>query len=93
MAAAGIEIPYFIQGTSLMPIIEEKADSVKEAVFAYGEFHTSEFHLAESMVRSGKFKYVQTEKEEGQLFNLETDPFETTNLIDQDKYSELIKYK
>jgi arylsulfatase A-like enzyme len=74
----GVEVPAAVQGRSLLPLIEQRADKVRD------HLHGEHFFGVESnqWITDGRYKYVwfsQTGNE--LLFNLENDPRELTNLI------------
>jgi len=87
---AGVEIPERVHGESMMPFLKGETDSLKEEVYGYNEFNTSTDHLSESMVRWGKWKFVQSSSFKGQLYDLEEDPFETKNLVDEAQHQRLV---
>jgi arylsulfatase A-like enzyme len=55
--AAGIEIPEFVQGRSLMPIVSGQAKSIRDAIFAEGTFHAA--YEPQRMIRTRDWKYVR----------------------------------
>ncbi|MHC4873683.1 MAG: sulfatase family protein, partial [Planctomycetota bacterium] len=79
-----------IQGTSLLPIVKGEKEKVKDAIFANNEFHTEDAHLHQSMIRAGKWKFVQSQNFKGELYNLEDDPNEVFNLVNEEEHKELI---
>lgn len=87
---AGIPIPDSVDGFSLAPEIlgEEK----NEREFLHGEhsFHSS---LSSQFIVTKTDKYIwYSEKNEEQYFNLEKDPREEHNAINDTKYQERIAY-
>jgi arylsulfatase len=90
MDIAGIVPPERIHGVSLLPVIAGETDAVREQVFGFNEFHTRENHLHQGMLRQGKWKLVQSNNFKGELYDLDTDPYETTNLIDLPEHCKLI---
>jgi arylsulfatase A-like enzyme len=87
---AGIKQHGRMQGKSFMPVILGEKEKTKEEVYAYNEHHTSDAHLHQTMIRKGKWKLVQSHNFKGELYNLEEDPAEATNLIDNPVCKEII---
>lgn len=78
---AGIyELPPETQGLSLHSLLEDRAETWRDAVFV--EF--GGLHIPTHMVtcRSGDFKYGLNSNGSDELYNLSDDPYETRNLID-----------
>lgn len=74
--SAGIEIPETVQGRSLLPLLKGKAAGVHEAIFGC-------FTDTQRMTADSRWKYVVYPKVgERQLFDLQSDPQERTNLVD-----------
>ena len=53
----GVDIPDFVQGTSLMPIVEGRVESVRDEIFAEGTFHAA--YEPQRTIRTPKWKYVR----------------------------------
>jgi len=74
-----VPLPDGVEGQSLVPIIQGKTKSVRDSVFgAYREFQRS--------VRTKTHKYIRYHVGEGvheQLFDLQSDPWETKNLAEE----------
>lgn len=87
---AGIVGDRAIQGSSLCPILAGERESVRDAAFAHNSFPCSDMHLHQSMVRQGDWKYVQSGKHKGELYNLADDPWEATNLVDAEAHKEIV---
>ena len=81
--SAEIEVPPDLDGASLLPAIHENAP-LRDAVFS--EFY--EYGAAERMIRTGRWKYVHSEGDRHQLYDLEKDPAENRNLIDDPQHRE-----
>ena len=79
--ACGIEAPAGLDGKSLLPALRANSP-LRDAVFS--EFY--EYGTAERMVRCDRWKYVHSEGDLHQLYDLENDPDENVNLIDHPDY-------
>ena len=100
MELAGYEVPYFMQGKSLVPILTGTADKDHHKDSVYSEFYhclkgTHEDIYA-TMYFDGRYKIVNYHgKEFGELYDLENDPCEFDNLWNKESYQvlkhELIK--
>jgi N-sulfoglucosamine sulfohydrolase len=53
----GIDIPDFVQGTSLMPVVEGRVESVRDEIFAEGTYHAA--YEPQRAIRTPKWKYVR----------------------------------
>ena len=87
-----VDCPDTVEGYSLVPLMEGCVDKVRDTVFAaYKDIHRT--------VSDGRWKliryYVSEETGRGtdciQLFDLEQDPWETTNLAELPEHSERIQ--
>lgn len=100
--AANIEIPYYMQGTSLMPLLsgDMEIDQHKPHVFceyhdamAVGTVNTDgrEFDASHgTMYFDGRYKLcVYHGHDLGELYDLETDPAEFHDLWDEEMYKDL----
>ncbi len=78
---AGATIPKTVQGKSIVPVIEGKQKTIHDVVF--GNFKDSQ-----QMVRTDRWKYIRyplVKKE--QLFDLDNDPSELINLVDNQEHA------
>ncbi|MDQ1379366.1 MAG: N-sulfoglucosamine sulfohydrolase [Actinomycetota bacterium] len=53
----GIDVPDFVQGRSMMPVIEGRATTVRDAVFAEGTYHAA--YEPQRSIRTRDWKYVR----------------------------------
>lgn len=84
--ACGITPPAGLDGKSLLPAITDNAP-LRNAVFS--EFY--ENGVAERMIRTERWKYVHSECDRYQLYDLNSDPHENVNLIDDPRYAEICR--
>lgn len=77
---AGIPGEKKMHGKSMMPLLEGKSDSIREAVYAYDQARCSCQNLYKSMVRNCSWKYVYSGSFGSELYNLGQDPNEWENL-------------
>lgn len=91
---AGLETPATMDGQSFLPLLQEKAVQWRDAVFYeyYWEWnfpHTPTVHG----IRTDKYKYIHYHGvwEIDELYDLENDPNEMVNLINEKKHQERIK--
>ena len=71
--AGGVEPPATLQGIDLTPLLTDPAQSLRDCVVSE--------NLNALMVRDERYKYVQYRDGDGELYDLESDPQELTNLI------------
>ena len=88
---AGITVPDFTDGISMLPTLLGKEDQQQEHEYLYWEFHEWDKKQA---VRKGNWKAVRNNVAQNpfgpiELYNLETDPGETTDLSSD--YPEITK--
>jgi choline-sulfatase len=79
----GLEQPAGLEGVSLGPAITRDAVVDRDAVFS--EFYDG--GPAERMIRTERWKYIHTEGDICQLYDLQSDPLERTNLIGDPQYA------
>lgn len=85
-ALAGLPLPAHLQGTSLVPWIEDPATTSRIAVFSTMiATHTKALgHSA----RNGRYRYIEWNggKDGAQLYDLQTDPHQLVNLAGQEAH-------
>ncbi len=85
----GIEIPKSVQGKSYLSLLEGDTTPTRDAVF-YEVIMEKEgperFPIPERGVRTLDWLYCRTQESPELLFDLNNDPYEMTNLINDEKY-------
>ena len=90
--AAGLSIPQFIQGKTLLPILSGKANPDHHRNSVFSEYYNawSHKHSYGTMLRTNIHKMIVYHgTDQGELYDLDKDPDEFNNLWDIEKYSEL----
>jgi arylsulfatase A-like enzyme len=87
--AAGVEVPETVEGQSLLGLYQGKTERIRDHVFA--SFHSPTRHyMSTRCIRTERYKLIQhLLTDEVELFDLQTDPLELTNLAGQSEYAEL----
>jgi choline-sulfatase len=81
---AGVEPPPHQRGRSLRPLLEGRADE-------WREFVAAECFITGRLIRTPQFKYVTYKGDPvEQLFDLENDPWEMTNLATEAQYDSVL---
>ncbi len=76
-----------LDGHSLLPLLEGK--DVENSGTVYGEMLGEGAVAPLLMIRRGRYKYIYSEPDPEQLFDLEDDPNELHNLADRQEFQEL----
>ena len=90
--AAGLSIPQFIQGKTLLPILSGKANPDHHRNSVFSEYYNawSHKHSYGTMHRTNSHKMIVYHgTDQGELYDLDKDPDEFNNLWDIEKYSKL----
>ncbi len=82
MDIANIPAGEDLQGASLMPELTGRKSSGRQD-WVLSEYHSNFLNTGCFMLRKGKWKYIAYAGYEGQLFDLESDPEELDNLIQE----------
>lgn len=89
---SGIAIPYTVEGQSLMPCLRGEKDRSDEK-YVVSQWHTEWGFTIEPgrMLRTDRYKYTHYLEGEGEeLYDLEKDPGETKNLIDNQEHQTVL---
>ena len=94
LSLAGIEIPNDMQGKSFVPVLENKTkapfrDAVYYHYYEYPYWHNVQPHYG---IRTDRYKLIHYyyDVDEWELFDLEKDPNEITNIYNTSENSELV---
>jgi len=88
---AGLQIPRGMQGQSLLPIIESPAISGRGDFFYEHLFKHPRIPPVEAL-RTAEWKYVRyLDPDREELYDLESDPFETANRISEPQYQDELR--
>lgn len=94
LAAAGLKAPAGMPGKSFMPLLKSDSVAWRDKIF-YEYYWEYDFPMTPTMfgVRSDKYKYIRYYGlwDTNELYDLENDPDETTNLINKPEYEAVVK--
>jgi len=94
LAAAGLKAPTGMPGKSFLLLLKGDSAVWRDKIF-YEYYWEYDFPMTPTMfgVRGDKYKYTRYYGlwETNELYDLEKDPNETTNLIDKAEYAEIVK--
>jgi arylsulfatase A-like enzyme len=86
---AGVPVPPGLHVSSLVPSIDDPAPA-PEGDAAYAEYHGDEWGLySMRMIRTRTAKYVYSPHGTDELYDLEADPYELVNRVEDPAHSEL----
>lgn len=80
--------PDKVPGSSLIDLANRDDDRDR---IAFSEYHAAGSPSASYMLRKGRFKYICYVRFEPELFDLEADPEESTNLAARPEYAETVR--
>ncbi|MFL3656759.1 MAG: sulfatase [Opitutales bacterium] len=81
---AGLEnLPEHVQGKSLVPVLEDTSASVREAAFTTGN---SGYAL-----RSNEWSYIRYNDDTEELYNMQSDPDQFSNLATNPEYASVVR--
>ena len=87
---AGLPIPEYLQGKSILPILKAPSASINDFVASESVGVGGKVGTGHRMIRSPEWKYIITDINDELLFNLSEDPYELNNLVDNDTYEPII---
>ncbi len=92
LQVAGIDVPDYMQGKSLLPVIENKQEELRSA-WLYKYFEDYPYPVPEqTALRTKRYKLIEYVRgKEDELFDLKTDPMEKHNLIEENSMAEIHK--
>ena len=101
-----LDAPDSVEGESLLPVVQNESETVREDLFlayennagpwwedAWLDFRESRPDAVQRALRGQRFKLIEYDIEgqrHSQLFDLESDPQETTNLADDPAYTDTL---
>jgi arylsulfatase A-like enzyme len=85
---AGLDTPFSMEGTSLVPVLESKVKNWRQEVFCEHLWDNPEIPQSEC-IRTLRWKYIRyiQHPDFEELYDLQADPEEIFNLVSEDVYS------
>lgn len=94
LAAAGLQPPSSLPGRSLLPLLRDPTVAWREKIF-YEYYWEYDFPMTPTVfgVRTDQYKYIRYHGiwDTNELYDLQRDPQETTNLIGRPEYAERVQ--
>lgn len=91
---AGVAVPDRMQGRSMAPLLEERPVTWRDAwLYEYYEYPAEHSARKHRGVRTAKWKYIHyfEEPQEYELYDLDADPDEKTNLYGRAEYEPIVR--
>jgi arylsulfatase A-like enzyme len=86
----GIELPKDIAATSFFNVLKGGKPKRSDKV-VFGEFHGHQAPFEQRMVRGIQSKYIYNCTDTDEYYDLQSDPYEKTNLINDSRYYESVR--
>ena len=84
---AGVEVPSVLDGTSVMPLVGRETDPERAVMGEYlGEGAVAPIF----MIRRGPWKFVWSQPDGAQLFDLDADPHELADLVGDHEHTDVV---
>lgn len=94
LAAAGLQAPNYMPGRSLLPLLRDPTIAWRDKIF-YEYYWEYDFPMTPTVfgVRTDRYKYIRYQGiwDTNELYDLQQDPNETTNLISKPDYTNLVQ--
>lgn len=87
---AGVPLSDAVDSRSVVPLISDNGTTDWPEMIV-SEFNGHHYHYQSRMVTDGTWKYVFNVPETDELYDLESDPWETTNLAADDSFASQLK--
>ena len=93
LEAAGISVPSEVQGKSLVPLFKDPTNKGRDAIYYHYYEHGGEHQVPRHEgVRDSRYKLINFYSNDGfNLFDLEKDPNEMTDLSENPEYKEVLE--
>lgn len=88
---AGLECPKYVQGKSLVPVMDDPETELRDVVFSECVGVGGRAGEGHRMARSGEWKYVLSMADEEFLFHEGNDPYELNNLVRSSEHQDVLK--
>lgn len=94
LECAGLQQPAHLPGRSFLPLLRGDSTQWRDKIF-YEYYWEYDFPMTPTMfgVRTDKYKYIRYQGiwDRNELYDLEADPHETTNLISKPEYAQTVR--
>ena len=85
LALAGVSVPANHDGRSLVPLLHDPNADWRDDLMC--EFHGHRYLYSQRMVRWSNYKYVYNASDEDELYDLDRDPYELRNVVNEPEYT------